>query len=166
MRVSINWYWSPSENQQQNGTASEPSTIPEVHTVHFRCIQHVFCRFLAEISHLTTKSIPRHVYWPKLSVNLKHYDLHWTDSTRKRDNWRKYWKVCPLRPNLFGIVLFKSLFFCLITSTIYMVIKWQHSFVWISSQIDAIEGKCPTLLPVLNSCLQMAALKYIHIRGL
>ena len=47
-----------------------------------------------------------------------------------------------------------------------MVIKWQHSFVWISSQNYTIEGKCPTLLPVLDSCLQMAALKCIHMRGL
>ena len=47
-----------------------------------------------------------------------------------------------------------------------MVMKWQHSFVWISSQSDIIEGKCPTLLPVLNSCLQMAEMKCIHIRSL
>ena len=40
-----------------------------------------------------------------------------------------------------------------------MVMKWQHSFVWISSQTDTIEGKCPTLLPVLNFCLQMAEMK-------
>ena len=47
-----------------------------------------------------------------------------------------------------------------------MVMKWQHSFVWISSQSDTIEGKCSTLLPVLNFCLQMAEMKCIHIRGL
>ena len=31
-----------------------------------------------------------------------------------------------------------------------MVMKWQHSFVWISSQGDTIEGKCPHTLASLE----------------